>query len=118
MAHVAEPMGQLYLRITSPQAIARAASLCPSAVSRSTRTLAPSRVIVSPALSARSATATLSCGASFIAARSAAARSEFSILVVGGHRVHAVDERAPHVAFGGDDFLGLRYRLFRASLRD
>src|SRR5450432_2627455 len=118
MAHVAEPMGQLYLRITSPQAIARAASLCPSAVSRSTRTLAPSRAIVSPALSARSATATLSCGASFIAPRTVVARSEFSILVVSGHRVHAADERTTHVALGGHYFLGLRYRLFGASRRN
>src|SRR4249919_998697 len=101
MSRVAEPIGQLYLRITVPRAIAHAASLCPSATSRSTRKLVPSIRIVSPILSARSATATLSCGASFIAARAGLPGSELAILVVGRHGVHAADECAAHVAFRG-----------------
>src|SRR6516225_7434867 len=72
----------------------------------------PSSIMVSPALSGRSATATLSGGESRITARSRrSARSlssELAILVVRGDRVHAADQRAAHVAFGRDDLLGLR----------
>ena len=52
---------------------------------------------VSPARSGRSATATLSCGASFI---TDARASELAILVVRLDRIHAADQRAAHVALG------------------
>jgi hypothetical protein len=54
----------------------------------------PSSVTASPARSGRSATATLSCG------RASSRSSELAVAVVGLDRIHAADQRAPHVAFG------------------
>ena len=71
--------------MVSPCAIARAASLWPTAISQSMRQGPPSSVTESPARSTRIATATLSCGAS------RNNPSEFSILVVRGDGIHAGD---------------------------
>src|SRR4029450_2495218 len=82
----------------------------------------PSSVNVSPALSVRSATATLSGGESLITARSGrSVRSrslELAILLVRRDRVHAADQRAAHVAFGRNHLLGLRDDLLRDCARD
>src|SRR5262245_14928556 len=104
MAMIAIPIGQLYLTMVSPFSIAHAASLCPTGMLRLTVSATPSSVTVSPALSGRSATATLSGGESRITAlswRSArSVSSELAILVVRSDRVHAADQRATHVALG------------------
>src|SRR6516225_2372515 len=82
----------------------------------------PSSIMVSPALSGRSATATLSGGESRITARSRrSARSfssELAIRVVCCDRIHAPDQRAAHVAFGRDNLFGFRDDFLRNSARN
>src|SRR5262249_39849997 len=80
-----------------------------------------SSMTVSPAFRLRSATATLSAEESRITARSErSARfpsSELAILVVSGDGIHAVDQRATHVALGRDDLFGLRDHFFVNRVR-
>src|SRR5262245_30714598 len=105
MREIAVPIGQLYLRMISPFSIVCAANLCPTAMWRRIVIGTPSSTTVSPDLSARSATATLSLGERRITTRLVAvpslpeASSELAISVVRLDRIHAADERAAHLAF-------------------